>query len=153
MDVDDGRLPVRRSAVMLRSKYRKLSSGTPAVTQHVEPPPAPPSPRVPPLALAAPHVPSSSPVPWSSLAVHTGGRLAAVTREATGPQRLALLYAWYRDGHPPRIAGAEVTFHGSRGAPVTSARAVDWSGFPWAEAVTSALGRRIATPLSVKAKR
>jgi hypothetical protein len=88
--------------------------------------------------------------------VSTATRGSGAPREVSGPQRLALLYLWYRDGVSPRLAAADVAFHSARGAALASPRAVDWSGFPWADAVAAAtaVGRRgrIPTPLAVKTR-
>jgi hypothetical protein len=101
-----------------------------------------------------PATPSSRAVPWSSLAVRTFGRFASAGRDVMGPQRLALLYLWYRDGSQPRFGAAQVGFHPPYGPALTSPRVVDWSGFPWADAVAAVSDRdrrhRLPTPLSLK---
>jgi hypothetical protein len=78
-------------------------------------------------------------VSWSSVVVSSAARGATPMHEVAGPDRLALLYLWYRDDRAPIFRSAEVVFHTIRGAPVASARGVGWAGFPWADAV-SALG-------------
>jgi hypothetical protein len=90
------------------------------------------------------------------VAVRTVARERSVGREVTGSDRLALLYLWYRDGHPPQLGSVEVAVYSARGAQLASTRGVDWSGFPWADAVTAVASlntrRRIATPLAFKAR-
>jgi hypothetical protein len=122
---------------------RDRAPGAPTFDPHVEP-------SVPSPSSAGAAVP---PAPWSSLTVRTSKRARDPAREIAGPQRLALLYLWYRDDRSPRLAEGEVAFHPTRGAPLVSPRAVDWSGFPWADAV-AAVGKRgrIPTPLSVRKK-
>ncbi len=127
---------------MSRNNTRDRAADTATSDAHVETTPLPSSSPMAPLAV------------WSSLTVRTASRGLGAAREVTGPQRLALLYLWYRDNRPPRLAAADVTFHPMRGGPLSSPGAVDWSGFPWADAVTAVGtmgGRgRIPTPLSIK---
>jgi hypothetical protein len=58
----------------------------------------------------------------------------------------------------PRYKAAEVVLSDVRGASVASPRAIDWTGFPWADAVAAAAelgsrkGVRVATPLAVKTR-
>jgi hypothetical protein len=102
--------------------------------------------------------PNPSLLAWGSVAVRIAARGPAPERAIAGSDRLALLYVWYRDGRAPQYKAAEVVMYDVRGAPLASPRSVDWSGFPWADAVAAVTdlgtrrGVRIATPLSAKVR-
>jgi hypothetical protein len=80
-------------------------------------------------------------LPWSSVAVRLAARGSQpMGRDITGTDRLAMLYLWHRDGHPPASAVGQVSFiNPTSGKALDAPREVDWTGFPWGEAVKAVL--------------
>jgi hypothetical protein len=79
-------------------------------------------------------------IPWRTLAVQRGLRARSTWRDVHGPEQLAALYLWHRDGRLPPLGAFEILIlDPESGTAVDSPLLVDWGDFPWADAIQAVL--------------